>query len=308
MGKLATVKDVTGATSIAEVLALSATGYTPNMVPAKVSGPDGRLYDSSGFNAIVRDDTGEVIGTVGERYRINDHKAHLSALDTFVQAGTILPVNVSMWDNGAVLAYQFRCPDLDVVVHGKDMVSPLLTLAFAYGFPLSDSAFFSDFRWFCKNHMGRVAALTEGYRVRHKGDVTNRFADVLGHRISELGGELSGRYQAMRQMVDRPMKGRALVEYVGEVIQATPADVDVAWTTFPEDCQGDAKRIHDVIGCYAVDDCGAEGTVWQAYNAVTRYQTHKAGRNEATRQRSMLLGAGSAMANRAWELAARVAV
>jgi len=304
MGKLAHVVDVQNTKSIGEMLSQSQTNYSPVMVPAEVNGAK-----AGGFKAIIRPDINEVIGTVASRYRMNDHRAHLMALEPAVQSGMITPASVSMWDNGAVLAYQFRVSDLDAVIqgaHGKDMVSPLLTLAFAYGFPLSDSAFFADFRWFCKNQLGKVAELTKGCRVQHKGDVNSRYAELLGSRVKELGGELAGRYEAMRRMTGTTLQGRALVEYVGQVIQASQEDVERAWVAPKEECRGNAARIHEVIECHAVDDCNAPGTVYHAYNALTRWQSHHAGRNEATRTRSMLLGAGSNTAARAWETAARM--
>jgi hypothetical protein len=187
------------------------------------------------------------------------------------------------------------------------VVSPLLTLAFAYGSQLADSAFFSDFRWFCKNQLGKVAKLTTESKVKHRGDIVNRFGDILTGRIKELGGELSDRYSAMKRMVAAPIKGRALAEYFGESLGATKEEIDKAWVMPREELTGTAGRIPEVLDCYAVDDCGAPGTVWQAYNAVTRYETHKNGRSVETRQRRMLLGAGSEVSGNAFSLAARLA-
>ena len=296
--KIARVTDVTDCSTISSVLLKSNTDFSPEVIPVTFPG-----IKDGGSRAIVRRDIGEVISTVSNRYRVNDHMAQLRTLEPLVQAGTILPVSVSEWDSGAVLAYQFRCPDLDVTVHGKDMVSPLLTLAFAYGFPLADSAFFADFRWFCKNQLGTVAKLNRDQRVHHRGNVQIRYADMLTGRIQQLGGELADRYSAMRKMLTAPLSGRGLVEYVGKVMKADKADLEKAWVAPKEECTGNAARIHEVLECYAVDDCGAPGKVWQAFNAITRYQTHKAGRTEASRQRTMLLGTGNDVARRAWDLA-----
>jgi hypothetical protein len=305
MGKIAKVTNVAGCRTIAEVLQRSETNFTATMVPAQVP-VAGKLYQAGGFQAIVRDDLDTVIGMVQSRYAINNHQDQLMALEHFMQQGDIEAVSVSQWDNGAILAYQFRCPGLDVVIHHEDVVSPLLTLAFAYGYPLADTAFFSDFRWFCKNQMGKVAGLTEGYRIRHKGNVQVKYADMVGKRLGELSGELGPRYQAMRQMTTKSLTGRALAEYVGEAVGASKEDVDQAWVMPEEDRRGKATLIGEVIDCYAQDDCGAPDTIWQAYNAVTRWGTHVHGRSEATRNKAMLLGEGSKLANRAWELAARM--
>lgn len=302
-GKIAEVIDVANCATIGDMLRASNTDWD---VDVRKASWEGSVGNSGGFSALVRPDNNTALAYVGGRYRTNQHRDQLHKLDGLVSQGDILPQSVSVWDNGAILAYQFRCPMLDVNIMGKDVVSPLLTLAFSYGFRLADSAFFSDFRWFCKNQLGKVAELTAGARVRHRGDVVGRYDDVLARRITELGGELSDRYDAMRRMPSVQLTGRQLVEYVGEVVQATPEEVDKVWVcTEPKELVGAASKVSDILECYQEDGCGAEGTVWQAYNACTRYLSHKAGRNEANRQRNMLLGAGSGIANRAWELAAK---
>lgn len=65
--------------------------------------------------------------------------------------------------------------------------------------------------------------------------------------------------------------------------------------------------IPGLIDSETVDDGGAPGTVWQAYNAVTRYETHHDGRTEASRTRRMLMGAGNTVAHNAFTVAARLA-
>ncbi len=298
MGKIAKMVDVSTATDMAMVLDQSQTNWDIQRAPK----------DAGGFTALVRPDLGIPLAHVGERYRTNNHRDQLGKLDTFIRNGDILPVSVSVWDNGAILAYQFRCTDLDVVIHDRDVVSPLLTLAFSYGFRLADSAFFTDFRWFCKNQMGAVANLNEGSRVRHRGDVADKYDVILGSRIKELSGELSGRYDTMRRMTTTAIPGaKALTAFFGECIGATPEEIDRAYITEPKELRGREAHIPEILDCYLADDAGAEGSVWQAYNAVTRHQTHVAGRTEATRQRSMLLGAGGKVVAHAWDVAARLA-
>ncbi len=307
MSKIAKSTDVSACESIDAMLQASQTDWDPETVDAGVSVTDrqGRPINGGGYRAIIRPDSSTALAFVGERYRVNSHRRQLAELEPFVRAGDLIPSNVSVWDNGALLAFQFRCPDLDMVIRGRDVVSPLLTLAFCYGFKLADSAFFSDFRWFCKNQLGQVAKVSTD-RVKHRGDVVGRFGEVMGTRLAGLKGELADRYRAMRLMIERPLGGRALVEYVGASLGATPEEVDRAWVMPADELTGTAARIPEVLECYQVDTCDAEGTVWQAYNAVTRHQTHKVGHNDLTRARRMMFGAGQTVANQAFVEAARL--
>lgn len=302
MGKIAKVTEVAGAKSIDDMLQQSGTDWDIEVVEA--GGPYGRDVHSGGFKALVRPDTQTALAFVGERFRANSHRKQLHTLDGMVTNGDILPVSVSLWDNGAILAYQFRCPSVDVVILGQDVVSPLLTLAFAYGSQLADSAFFSEFRWFCKNQMGQVAQLNKDSKVKHRGDIQSRFGDILGARLSELNGELSDRHRLMQGMTTKALPmGRSLHNYFGEVAGCTKEQSELAWVTPAEDLRGNAAHIPEILECYQEDNAGAEGTVWHAYNAVTRYETHKAGRSAESRHRRMLLGTGNQVVANAWDLA-----
>lgn len=300
--KLAEVIDVSGSTSIQEVLTKSVTDWDVETHDAGTS-----AWDSAGAQVIVRPDIAVALAYVGERWRGNRHRDSLAKLDGMVGQGILQPQSVSVWDNGAVLAYQFRCPQLDVSINGKDMVSPFLTLCFSYGVPIADSAFFADFRWFCKNQLGKVAALNGGSRVRHRGNIEARYADILQGRLEEIGGELSGHYDHMRRMVETPLSDRRDVfGFFGRSLGCTPAEIDKAFGEGLHKVSGNPARIGDIIDCYRIDDCGAPGSVWQAYNAVTRYETHQAGRTEANRMRRVLLGEGGTVNKRAWQEAVRM--
>lgn len=309
MGKLAKLYNVTGATSIAEVLSESGTGFEVEMVPAVLAGST----DHGGFHAVRRSDTGLPLAFATERYAINQHTEQLGAIAPLVDNGTLLPFNVAVWDNASMIAYQFGVPALDVLVGGADKVRQLLTLIFSYNGKASDLAFFAGFRAFCSNQMGKFYAMAD-QRIRHKGNASAAYADLLSMRIGEIGEENVARAALMTRMAETPLSGRELVQYVGRSLDCNDAAIDAAYTVAPENLKGDAARIPEVLECYAVDDCGAKGTVWQAYNAVTRYTTHgKTGSQKGTpagRLRSILGAAtnrdGMVRSKLAWDNAVKL--
>jgi hypothetical protein len=131
----------------------------------------------------------------------------------------------------------------------------------------------------------------------------------LGARLSELKGELADHYKAMRAMPAKKLGGRDLYNYFGGSLGADEAEVHTSWDTVRkgEPVKGTMAKVPEILECYESDDCGAGGSVWQAYNAVTMYETHKDGRTPERRQRNMLFQAGKDVANRAFGLAARLA-
>jgi hypothetical protein len=116
-------------------------------------------------------------------------------------------------------------------------------------------------------------------------------------------------------MADKRLEGRALHDYFSNVVGATAADSDMAWNKPPKELTGPMAKVPEILDCYQVDDCGAPGSVWQAYNAVTRHATHghnlvKKGKraSDASRLRSILISKdGANYTRKAFELASEIA-
>ena len=304
MSKIATIIEVDGCNTIAEVLSASSTDWSPRVYPAAYGMPDvdgetgdetGRTYDDAdGFNMIVRPDSGSPLGCVRGRYKAQDHRVQLSQLDSLISDGTLQPATVNVWDGGGMLAYQFRVPSLDTFIGEADSVSPLLTLAFFHNGQGSDLAFFADFRWFCKNQMGRVAQVNSGNgRAVHKGANDVKYADMIQARIADLVGSLTDRYNHMRRMRETQLTGRdQLYGYWAKAMLASDP-MQVVKDAFALAKPTPEVRVVQHIGAeYLKDDCGAPGSVWQAYNAVTRYLTHSQGHNADNRVKRALLTPG----------------
>lgn len=308
--KLATVTDVTDCKSVIEVLRKSKTDWEPAV--RRISGISEHKDDTtaitgvrSKFSAIIRPDTFEVLGTCTDRYKPNNHVAHLSRLDNMVRQGVLKPTSVSVWDVGHLMAFQFQAHALDRNIIPGDTVSPLLTLAFYNDGKHGDMSFFADFRWKCTNQLGRVAKANVGNgRAAHRGDVLSKYEEMLSRQIEEMQKSTAERYRQMTGLVERKIGGKALLQYFASSLAISePEKVVEELYQNKEDPKGQARIVRDVLGCYRKDDCGAPGSVWQAFNAVTRYTTHAAGRNAATRSARALLGSGQTVAERAFTLA-----
>lgn len=303
MGKIARTTDVSQARTIADMLAMSGTDFGTRMRPVHV---DGREVE--GTNAIVRTDRPDVLGIVGERFSPNCHAAQLTELEPLVSSGFLVPASVAEWDNGGRLAYQFRVPELDVSVRSGDAVSPLLTLAFGHDGTFSDRSFLARFRWFCQNQMGQVRQASQGQHVRHVGLNRERYADLVQAHVRGLAGQVAEDAAAMRRMLSVPLKGRDLLGFFAGAIGSTDpgTTVDAVWNAGKDrdKLRGEAKVVRTILDDYRADDGGAPGTVWHAYNGVTRYMTHTAGRDAGARAARVLLANET---ETAWVQAVRLA-
>jgi hypothetical protein len=187
---------------------------------------------------------------------------------------------------------QFRCPDLDVSIGPKSVISPLLTLVVNHARNGADRGFFADFDYWCKNQAGLVSRI-QGEGVRHSSGVVARYEELLEDRIRSLKGGMGDRYASMRRMAESPrqVRGKELVSYFARALDMAPDSVDQAFLAAKEGevLSADGKVLKALVADWRADDHGVPGTPWHAYSAVTRYTTHTEGRSEAVRlERSML--------------------
>lgn len=302
--RIATVSDVTRCTTVDMVLDVSGTAWEPRIVTPEAAGAA-----VGGFRAVINPANNRVLAFVGRKYRTNSHVEHIRALAPLVESGDLQPVSVSSWDDGAMLAYQFRANGLTAEIAGHN-VSSLFTLVFVHNGEGSDLSFFADFRWTCKNQMGKVRAAAKD-RVKHVGPVRDRYADLVADQVRALSSVASQRYSAMRRMAAKPLRGADVMAYWAAALGQDPsralAEVSEWAKARHVEPKGIVRTIRDITEDYRLDDAGAPLTVWHALNGLTRYVTHSQGRDSDLRSRRALLGEGSAVIDRAWGMAARLA-
>jgi hypothetical protein len=310
VGKIANVVDVSECTSIQQVLTKSGTDWEPILV-RPTYGEFQRVeedFDPGSFRAIVNPSTKNALGFVKGKYRTQSHTEQLNMLQPSVTNGIFVPQSVSVWDDGAAIAYQFRVTVLEKLREGIG-TSPLLTLAFFHDGKGSDMAFFADFRWFCKNQMGMVADITKGLsRARHCSGNRITYQDIMADQVKALEGVVMPRYNQYARMMGNGLTGKPLLSYFGESLgMKEPGKVVDELYAEPQKPKAEAKTLKEVLAAYREDKTEAPNSVWHAFNGVTRYITHNQGRNPATRAARALLGPGQATIGRAFTLASAMA-
>ncbi len=305
MTKIATRYDVTDCATPEALLAKCGLNWEPAI--RKV---DGLGFTAEQFRAVVNPDTGKALAFATTRFRPNSHIKVVQDLWPLVQHGSATPHNVSVWDGGGRIALQFRCPDLDVKVGPKSVISPLLTLVVNHDVGGSDRGFFADFDSWCKNQAGMVARV-QGDGVRHSASVVTRYEELLENRIRSLREGMGDRYATMSRMASSPkqIRGKELVSYFARALDMPPSSVEDSFTAAKEGevLSAEGKVLKALVGDWRADDHGVPGTAWHAYSAVTRYTTHTEGRNEATRLQRAMLGSQDRYVRAFNEAAAAVA-
>lgn len=292
MSKIANRYDVSTCSSPEELLLKCGLNWEPELRSAsKLEGDDSYLADK--FRAVVNPLTNKALAFASTRFRPNSHIKAVNDMWGLVKHGSATPSTVSVWDGGGRIALQFRCPELDVQVGPRSIISPLLTLVVNHDAAGADRGFFADFDYWCKNQAGMVARV-QGDGVRHGSGIITRYEDLLEDRIRSLRVGMGDRYATMKQMADssRQLRGPELLAYFGRAM-GMPAEAVAQRAFTPEGVEvqsADGKVLKAIEADWRADDHGVPGTVWHAYSAVTRYTTHTEGRNEATRLQRAMLG------------------
>lgn len=304
MSKIATRYDITACKSASDILAVAGLNWEPKLCKAAFTIPGGDyvsgenvagngVFESDNFRAVVNPLTGQALAFTGQRFRPNSHVKVVHDIEPLMQHGSVTPHSVSVWDGGGKIALQYRCPDLDVTIGRKSIISPLLTLVVNHDSGGSDLSFFADFDFWCRNQAGMVAKIA-GDGVRHSGRVLQRYEELVEQRILSLKGGMGERYLTMRKMADSPvqLRNKELVSYFARALDFAPTSVDETFKSAHEGevLSAEGKVLKAIVADWRADDHGVPGSVWHAYSAVTRYTTHTEGRNEATRALRALTG------------------
>lgn len=297
MSKIATRYDVTECKSASDILVKCGLNWEPQIRQAGfmlTTDDSANIADASSFRAVVNPTTGKALAFTGTRFTPNSHVKVANDMEALMLHGSVTPHSVSVWDGGGKIALQYRCPDLDVTVGARSVVSPLLTLVVNHDSAGSDRSFFADFDFWCKNQAGMVAKIA-GDGVRHSGRVVQRYEDLVEQRILSLRGGMGERYATMKAMADSPkqLRNKELVSYFARAMDFAPTSVDDVFKAAHEGevLSAEGKVLKALVADWRADDHGVPGTVWHAYSAVTRYTTHTEGRNEGTRMLRSLTGA-----------------
>ncbi len=217
-----------------------------------------------GAFALVREDTGAPLATVGARYRVNQNTDGLDAFDAAMDAGLIRGYsNAGTFGGGKLVWIQAEIGD-PFTVRGDEM-RQYLTLQISHGSRMTDKFAPCVTRIVCRNTFMMAHNEQGGVRMRHddRGSQTFQAAcDVIR--------QAAARIQAFRLQAEalaaKSMTGTQIHNFVAELLPSEDAIPS-------QRLQNVRREVIDLVesgaGNYAV-----RGTAWGAWNAVTEYVDH----------------------------------
>jgi phage/plasmid-like protein (TIGR03299 family) len=220
--------------------------------------------------AVVRQDTGAVIQTVGNDYALLQNEEAFGVLDVAARDGMMAFAKAGSRDGGAKVWMRADLSRGTADVAKGDAVSASLLVSNGHG----DGAFDGSLtitRLACLNGLTLEDARVKLFSVRHVGQITDKLAWVK-EQVDKALEQFAVRVEAMKGLARRRMQTEDIRAYLAAVV---PDPVD------PEAKAARAKRekVRDEIVAYLetasdLQTEGVQGTLWGAYNAVTGFVDH----------------------------------
>lgn len=201
--------------------------------------------------AVVREDTGQALGVVSNRYKLVPHEDILDIVQEATQKLDVGPIprGVYVDRNGARMRALFKFPHLSEPISTGDRVCPCLKIQNSYDGTSRITVHLGAFRFVCTNlAVGGGGVFAGGFMAVHTGEIPiDRVAQELGAYLFSFW-RIIGTY---RHWNEEPLDRRRYEE----VLSALP------------------KRPAQEIA--AAVPVGSATSVYKAYNAATWHATHR---------------------------------
>jgi phage/plasmid-like protein (TIGR03299 family) len=279
--------------------AISAAGLdwnvnkAPMQVIANVQGTM-RLIDVPDAHAIVRDTDGMVLGTTGRVWKPLQNKDAFAWFNPFLEMNQArLHTAGSLHDGQNV--WILAKLNLDTVeIRKNDPVEAFVLLSNYHDGKTALRVGFTPVRVVCANTLAAAYGNTESklLRVRHSLKTKSNL-DLIREAMDTASQTFKMTAERMQLLASRGVRGADLHKYVEQVFEIKAHENTTKW-----------NRVFPQIEHLFTEGKGNGGnTLWDAYNAVTEFLSHRDKKDTETRYDSLWFGANAATNARALSVA-----
>lgn len=259
--------------------------------------------------AVVRSDSGEVLGVVGNSYvPVQNHQA-FGFLDAVVADGTLRYHTAGALGKGERVWMLAKLPEQIRVKNSDDVTEKFLLLSNSHDGTSSLRVHFTPIRVVCANTLAIAArnGRGQGASIIHKGDLTAKV-----RQAQEVLGLAQRFYDDVEGQINRLASHYPSLRQLEEFFRQVYPDLPDGGSTRIKNVRQEMLRLFEQgIGH---DMPEIRHTTWTALNAVTEYVDHyrsTRGKSMAERASNRLesawFGSGARLKERAWNLALQMA-
>lgn len=267
-----------------------------------IRGNDGKADVVRGYKALRRDDTGDVLDVVSDRYGIVQNSEAFAPFDDVIADGGAEYVGAGAFAGGRIVYVQAKLAYAAEVLPG-DMVRAMVLLSTGHGGGRSYKGTESTTRVVCMNTLMHAEATGNRlFSIRHTSNVGARVADA-GAQIKTLFARAARRVEVYRALAAKPVTASVVNAFVGELI---PMPADPKAKRAAENVARKRREVFQLIeGGRGTELPGVRGSVWGMLNAMTEGVDHvwtRRGDSES-RLQHIWYGEGATLKARAFDAA-----
>ena len=257
-------------------------------------------HDIPTHRAIVRQDTGDVLGVVGNRYRPLQNREQFDWFRPFLESRECAFETCGSLKGGSVVWVLARVNRPDSEITPDDKVRKFLLLTSSHDGSKSTSVGFCPIRVVCWNTLSAGLSHHDSALLKVKHTASQKTAlETIRDTINLVDETFEATAAQYRRMLACHVCRADVRKYVKTVLELT--DNEDEYSTRQ-------RNILDGVVGLCLRGTGNDGaTVWSAYNGVTEYVTHHYGRNADSRLRANWYGEGKRLNDRAYSLALQMA-
>jgi len=259
---------------------------------------------------VVRSDSGDVLGVVGNSYIPVQNYQAFGFLDAIVAEGGLRYHTAGALGKGERVWMLAKLPSQIRVKGSEDVVDKFLLLSNTHDGSTALRVYFTPIRVVCQNtlNLAEQRGLGQGIAIMHKGDLHTKIQEA--QRVLGLAERFYDDAEAKIDILASHIPTPTQLQDYFEALYPDPEDAD---NSRAKKVRENLNRIFETgIG---LDMPGIEGTTWAAYNAVTEWvDHHRPTRSSNPLERasrrldSSWFGSGAKVKARAWNLALDMAL
>ena len=249
---------------------------------------------------LVRDRDNKVLDVISDDWVPMQNEDAFAFFNDFVSAGDMDMEVAGSLKGGNIVWALARIKDSFELFGGRDVVNGYLHFTNPHMYGRSIDVRFTPIRVVCNNTLTlSLNTKTENFvKVNHRREfIADEVKETLGIAKDKLA-----KYKEMAVFLsEKRYTGETIEEYFSRIFPVA---------TSKEVSRKDVSKAHRIVRECVDTQPGAElgeGSWWQAFNAVTYYTDHLAGRAQDTRLQSAWYGNNKNLKNRALEIAVEMA-
>lgn len=257
--------------------------------PVSVQLPDGTFRQVDNRRVLVRDDNFDQVGVVGRRYEVVQNSVLTNLVKPLVEEGLIEITNQGYIGTGSKVFIQAQMTE-EYNIAGESHKA-MLTMMNSHDGTSPLAAGVTDTRVICQNTFAMAME-----------DMTTRLQHKLG--INEQALKIT----ETLDFVNERMRRFAEAAEVLKSTKATVTKVDsIIRNAYGKKDNETVRNRDEIVNLFFAGAGNEGGTLWDAFNAITQFNTHRSGKTADSRFGYANFGTGARVARRAIDMALALA-